>query len=331
MKKITILIILFCMITFKVFSNDKKLLIIDSQSQDPYKTLRVSVLDELETLGYKKNHNLEIDYTNAGNYRGRAFNILKARLVHYQKNYDAIFLNGTIASLGSLDLIKKNDLNLGNLNIIFANVTDPIGIGLIKNFKLDNKITGVSYPIDIEKRLNFIKEIFGDNIVIGYIYSDMPQSLAYKKWLEEELKKDDFENMKIIFKKVSFVKSDAGHKRMVLLAKDIVQELDSKVDIFLSPNDQLGTSDEFGLMVFNTAKKPLVGLEEERGAALALGPNLKENGKIIASMINRVFNGESLENIKPQKSTCKIYLNEEIIKRFDIKVPKKIKEDKNIE
>ena len=196
----------------------KKILILDAQSQEPYKTMREGVVEELKKYGYETGKNLIVDSEIVGNFEGRAYNILKAEA----DKYDLIFINGTVAAQGAVEFINKRN-EKDKYSFVFANVTDPIGLGLMSKIDEPSKtrFTGVAYPVNVEERLRFIMKIFGNSIKIGYIYADMPQSKAYNRWLNETLKKDEFKNIKLISRKIEFVKGDEGHKRMVQLQKKV--------------------------------------------------------------------------------------------------------------
>lgn len=318
MKKI--FFILLILLNTLIFSSEiKKILIIDSQSSNPYETLRISMIKELEYLGYKEGKNLEIDYEIAGNYEGRAYNILKSSI----KKYDVIFLNGTISSKGALNFLEKRP-DTKMQKFLFGNVTDPVGLGLIDEFGKSPKgsFTGIAYPIKVGERLRFIKKIFGDKLKVGYIYSNMPQSISYNKWLKKELQKDEFKDIKFIFRNIDFIKSNQGHRRMVKLAEKYIENLENEVDIFLSANDQLGISGEFAKMVYKKSTKPLVGLSGEKGSTIAIGSDLEKNGKELASMMKKLLDGAKIEDIIPQHSLSKIYKDEYLIKEFGIDLDK---------
>jgi len=285
---------------FASSSRQFKLLVIDTQKGEPYETVRKSMLSELSGLGYKKGKNLTIKYYSLGNFEGRAKSIWKYR---EKKNiYDVIFLNGTIA----VKAFKSFALDDHN-KFVFASVTDPVGEGVIEDFEYSPKhnFTGICYPVKVVDRLRFIKKVFPTVKKIGLIHSDMPQSHSYNRWLKETLKNPEFRDLEIIFRKVPFVKSEEGHIRMVKLAEKYVEELNSTVDIFLSPNDQMDAQPPFAKMVYASATKPLVGLGRKDamdgwGATMSIYPDLKGAGKQIAHMIEQLFKGKPIKDIIPK-------------------------------
>lgn len=149
---------------------------------------------------------------------------------------------------------------------------------------------------------------------IGFIYADMPQSHSYIGWLQEALKLAEFKDLTFHFKPVTFVKSEMGHQRMARLAEGYIKELDSQVDLFLSPNDQMGVQEPFARAVEKNATKPLVGLGEKDvmedwGAAMSIYSDLGKSGKLIARMIADVFGGKAIKDIMPQWADSGVAFN----------------------
>lgn len=323
MKKFLIpfIIILFINTTIYTQSQEiKHLLILDSQASEPYRSLKINLIKELNILGYKEGKSIIIDYEVLGNFQGRGYNILRAKS---DIKYDAIFLNGTIAGIAAKTYIENENTIKEGLKFVFANITDPIGIGLIENLNTTNDglFVGKSYMVDIKTKLRLIQKLFGKKINIGYIYSEMPQSMSYNSWLKEALQDKEFEDITIIFREVQFVKSSGGHKRMTLFAKDKVLELNDTVDLFMASNDQMGISTEFSTMVFNTATKPLVGLHGDLGVAFAFENDIKQSAKDIAIMIDEIFKGKQPSDLISTNSVGKLYLDEDILKGFNIQIP----------
>jgi len=304
-----------------------RLLIIDSLKGEPYNTVRISMIKELERLGYIQNKNLTIKYYSLGNYEGAGINIWK----HEEKNKDndVIFLNGTIATKAFKE-IALDDKN----KFVFANVTDPVGVGVIDNFMNPPKhnFTGVSYPVRIEDRLRFILKVFPKAKKIGLIYGNLPQSQSYKRWIENALLLEEFKNLEIIFRKVEFVKSESGHKRMARIAKKHVLELDKEVDLFISPNDTMGAQAPFAKMLYENSTKPLIGLGRKDvmdnwGATMSIYPSLQEAGITTAQMIYKLFNGSKIEDIIPQWPSTGVTFDLTKAKEFGIMIPKELIEE----
>lgn len=311
----------FGILVFQGTGSAVELLVIDSQKGDPYHTVRLAMVSELESLGFSRGHNLDIRYWTLGN---KAKTAKRVWMEESHKQYDAIFVNGTVAAMS----LKALACDLPGFRFFFGAVTDPVGLGLIKDFTSPpaGNFTGVCYPVKVEDRLRFIMQAIPKARRIGFVYADMPQSASYVKWLKAAIETAEFNYLDISFRKVPFVKSEGGHKRMALLAKEHVRALDSTVDLFLSPNDQMGAQAPFSRMVWETASKPLVGLGrkdvmEGWGATLALYPSLPGMGQQVARMMVKSFNGEGIEKITPEWPVSGMAFDLKKASRFGIEIP----------
>jgi putative ABC transport system substrate-binding protein len=297
------------------------LLIVEAQATEPYSTLRQEVLRELASLGFAAGKNLTVKQYSIGNAEGRARRIWQEEK---DNRYDVIFISGTVAAIQFKEFAYADP----HYKFIFGAVTDPVGVGIIKDFENPPaaNFTGVAYPVKVEKRLQFIREVMPMAKNIGFIYADMPQSHSYIKWLREALQSDTFNGLTFHFRPVTFVHGERGHMRMALLAKEHVKELDAQVDLFLSPNDQMGVQESFARIVVETATKPLVGLGrkdvmDDWGAVLSIYSDLGKSGKVIARMIADVLNGKEIKDIMPQWADYGIAIDLKRADKFGITVP----------
>lgn len=307
--------------------NVYRLLIIDSQKGEPYQSVRESMLSELSRLGYQSGKNLILKQYSIGNKEGATRSIWDAES---KNSYDVIFLNGTVAAAG----FKK--IAFGNMKyrFVFGAVTDPIGEGLIDAFDTPPKsnFTGVCYPVKVEDRLRFLRQLMPHAQKIGLIDAGMPQSRSYRRWLEDALKQPEFKDIEILFRSVEFVKSEEGHRRMTELAKKYVLELDPLVDVFLAPNDQMGVQQNFAEMVHQTASKPLIAVGKKEvtegwGGAMALYPDQEEAGKTIAGMIHQIFSGQPIQSIPPRWPQGGYAFNLKKTRQFNLAIPSKLQEN----
>ncbi|MBS1196821.1 MAG: ABC-type uncharacterized transport system periplasmic component-like protein [Proteobacteria bacterium] len=303
-----------------------RLLIVDAQKGEPYESVRVAMLAELEKLGFKEGKNLQVKHYSIGNKEGATISIWDAES---DSAHDVIFLNGTVAAAG----FKK--LALGNMKykFVFGAVTDPIGEGLIDQFDVPPKanFTGVCYPVRVEDRLRFIRQIMPNARKFALIDADMPQSQSYRKWVEEALKLPEFKDIQVIFRSVEFVKSEEGHRRMTELAKSHVLELDPVVDVFITPNDQMGVQQPFAEMVFKNASKPLVAVGKKEvtdgwGATMSLYPDQEAAGRTIAGMIKQLFEGQPVKAIPPRWPQGGYAFDLGKAKKFKLNIPAKLLE-----
>lgn len=303
-KGVTLLVFLLSPISsISADTSVKKLLVIDSQIGDPYRYVRESMLTELAALGFKEGGGMTYEYYSLSHYRGAAKNLWNHRI--RKVDYDVIFLNGTLAAKSFKDIAWGSE----DYDFIFASVTDPVGLGVVKDYDVapSENFTGIAYHVPIEVRMSFLKQLVPGVKNIGLVYADMPQSHSYRKWIEDFIASSpEWEGITVHFRKVDFIPSEGGHRRMAQMAEKHVRELDEKVDLFLSPNDQMGAQSPFAKMVYRNATKPLIGLgrndvAEGWGATASIYPDEKVVGKQAAVMIKRIFSGESLNEIYPER------------------------------
>jgi putative ABC transport system substrate-binding protein len=303
-------------------AEQKKLLIIDSQDGEPYDSARVALLAELAAQGYTEGGNLLVQRFSAGNKDGLATRHL---MTEGPKGYDVIFCNGTIANKAAQAFGHKNPA----YTFVFCSITDPVGVGLLSalNQPTDSNFTGVAYPVSVESRLAFIKEVLPAAKKIGFIYANMPQSHSYVAWMKAACQTPAFSDLEIVYRQVEFVGGDKGHLRMTALAEVQVNELKDQVDVFLTPCDQLGSNREFAEMVAKTAPTvPLAALSENEvmqdwGAHFGVFPVQSLSGKQVGGMIARLFAGEPISTIIPTNPTGAYGLNLKRLQAAGIAVP----------
>lgn len=300
------------------YSKPIKLLIMDSQSGEPYKTIRKHLYMSLAKQGYVKGVNLEVFEFSIGNREGLVKR-LKEQYIE-KKKIEYVYVSGTLATMGA----KKYLMNT-SAKVIFAAPTDPVGIGVIKDFDSPPafNFSGICYPVAVDKRIEFLRKVLPRLKTIGYVYTEMPQSLSYLAWLKKVMKRKEFTDIKLELRSVPFIKSNGGQKRMTQLAVKHIKELDPIVDVFLSPNDQMGTQPEFAKMVSENATKPLVGVGrkdvvERWGATVSIFPDLKNISEVAASMLVRLFKGEKISSIMPKWPSSGVALNQKLAKKHKL-------------
>lgn len=300
-----------------------RLLIVDSQVGEPYQSTRLAMLKVLSSAGFSEDHNLHVVYHSIGNDRLRGESLLREEI---KRNYDVIFLNGTVATLAA----KKVAFGAGQQPFVYACVTDPVGIGVIDAFNTPPKanFTGISYPVPVARRLAFLRTLLPRARRIGMIYADMPQSRSYRRWLEEALQKDPaFRDLEILFRSVPLVTGEQGSRDMAEAAEPHIVELANQVDVFLSPNDQMGVQPHFAQKVYTLTHKPLIGLSnkdvtEGWGATASVFPSLPSVGEQAAQMIQRLLQGEPISNTQPQwPANIGRALDLHKSERFDLEIP----------
>ncbi len=333
--KLAFTFVLLGVLTSPLFADpayQKRIIIIDSQTGAPYQAVRESMLAELGRKGYTKENGFISEYYSLSHYHGAA----KSLWLHRMKkvHYDAIFLNGTLA-VSSFKEIAWNDPEYG---FVYASVTDPLGLGLVESYDTPptGNFTGIAFHVPVNIRMNFVRQLIPEVKNIGLVYADMPQSHSYRKWIEELLQSAEWEGINFHFRKVDFIPSDGGHHRMAQIAKKHIKELDPLVDLFLSPNDQMGAQSPFAKNVFKIATKPLIGLGHDDvsrgwGATASIYPDEIAIGIQAAQMIERIFKGDTIATIYPSRpANYGVVIDKTKAEKFGIKLSPQLMKDAEI-
>jgi len=277
----------------------------------------------MEKLGYHEGRNLDITRYSVGNAEGLATRYLLLELANKRHKFDVIYTVGTVPTLAAKKIVDPSQ------NVVFASVTDPILGGLIDNYDMppSGNFTGVGFMVKVQERFKLIKRLMPKAKTLGLIYADMPQGVAYRKRVEDLLATDpNFKDMKVEFRSVPLVKGEQATKRMIMESRKYVEELNDKVDAFISPSDALGTDEEFPQMVGQLASKPLIGIlkndvANKRGALAVIYPDLESMGQHAANMVNMLFQGKTIKEIYPRWTDFGIVIDQEKAKQFNIAVP----------
>ncbi len=277
-----------------------KLLILDSQSGNPYDEIRLQLIQTLAQLGFKQGENLEIVLHAAGNDAQKGEQILREEV---KKGFDVVFVGGTVATIAA-----KQALLGSKQAVVFAAPTDPVAIGVIDDFISPPKanFTGVCYPVSVKARFRFIHQLLPKAKTLGLIYAEMPQSLSYNAWVRHLVENDpEFKDIRLLFRSVPLVTGENGDQAMAKMAIPLIQELDSQVDAFIKPNDQMGTRRHFSQIIWQNATKPLIGIVKndvmaQWGATAVVFPSHVSIGHQAAEMIGKLFHGSAISAITPQ-------------------------------
>lgn len=323
LKTLTIILIglSFCL---KSYSKELSIAVIDSQAGEPYITIRKGLYKHLKVYGFEKDKNLNIKEFAIGNFSGAVKNIWNYVL---KNKVDLVYVSGTMATIGAKEYLMNQ-----KVPVVFAAPTDPVGIGVIESFDQlpTSNFTGVCYPVKVENRLRFMQKIIPNLKSFAYIYSDMPQSISYLSWLNKALKKDEFKHIKMHSRKVPFVPTKKGQIRMASFTIKHIKELNDKVDVFLSPNDQMGTQAAFANTLIKHATKPLIGVgkkdvTQDWGASASIYSSLDDISHKAAKMIAQILNGKKVNEILPMWPKEGVAIDLVKAKRFGLIINQKLK------
>ena len=279
-----------------------RLLIVDSQMGKPYDEIRAALSQALESFGYAEGRNLHIRLRVTDNDVKAGEAMLRSEVA--ANRYDVIYVGGTAATLSARNVLLGNP----GERVVFGAPTDPVGIGVIKDFKSrpSANFTGVCFPVPLKARFRFLRQLLPEARNIGLIYADMPQSRSYNQWVQQLVDGDpEFRDLKVIFRSVPLQAGEQGERAMAEAAGKLARAMNDSVDVFLKPNDQMGTRRFFSEAVYQNASKPLIGLVRDDvmgqwGATAVVYPSHQSIGRQAARMIRDLFQGARIADIAPE-------------------------------
>jgi putative ABC transport system substrate-binding protein len=213
---------------------------------------------------------------------------------------------GTVPTQAAFKLAKS-----GNLMLVFSSVTNPNDIS--SSFEKSNT-TGVSNFVPLEPQIRLFRKIQPNLKRLGVIYNS---GEANSKSIVDKLRSilKEF-NIKLV--EFSIQKSSD----LPQAANAIIDDVDA---VFIS-NDNTVLSGI--LFVVNVCAKKGIPVyvsdtdQVEKGCLAALGPNQFEIGRQAGKMIEKIKNGEDVNNIKieyPIKS--ELFINQKVARTLGIQIP----------
>jgi len=298
------------------------LLIIDSSKGMPYQLVSEKLIEELAHLGYKQGENLYIEYYSLSQHPGMINNVWS---IESKKNYSAIFVNGTLATMGMAQLA----LDAPHTNFVFATVAEIKQLGLVKScneLPLHN-FTGVCLQVDTQRLMDLFHTTLPSLKSLGMFYTDTVESRYCKHSLETLIESDKTHPINFISQEVPYIKSDLGYLRMIEIIKPQLSAVNAQVEGFIASCDYMNTSPEYARMMGEMATVPFYGLSYESvmkvtpGATLSLFPDLKDIAKKSAVIIEQIFKGKAAKEIIPLTAENAIAINKKLAKRFHLNLP----------
>ena len=293
---------------------DQKVLIVHSQLGTPYDAFTAPLLKRLKEV----KPSVIIKEIVLNNHEKRINRHLSNP--EYTK-FDVAIAVGTIAARA----LRDQKILKANFPVVFGGVTDPIGESLIDHFNVppSGRFTGVSYSIDIRDRIRDLRRVFPKAQKIGVIYSTMPQSVSYKRWLTAIQAEKEFKDIEFIYRRVGMVKDKVGPKNMVHAAGRHIKDIAPMVDVYISPSDQMGVLPEFAQSIVELTNKPVFGIGKKdvdapMAAVASSYPRIEESGVEAANMVLGLLNGKSVSDFPPMRPQYDLILNNATATHFHI-------------
>lgn len=216
-----------------------------------------------------------------------------------EQGADILITIGTQASVPVWPEIKKTGIPM-----IFSGVTFPVEGGLIKEF--DNptgeNITGISYGVTPEARLELFRNMFSDESrfnKLGFVYDgNVLQETIYVKRLKTLV---DTKGWEIVF--LDFYDPDQGKISCELLLEKLKQSTPDLIFGWFSL-DQLSSDEEQFKKLQDLYKKPILGITSKFTDEGAIGGVLTNHfslGALQAKIVDKIIQGEKAGAIPPME------------------------------
>lgn len=291
----------------------KEVAIIQYVEHTSLDTIKKSFDKQMEKLGYKQGENINYTFKNAQGDSNTAPSIIQG---FQAEKKDCVVAIATPVAMSAAVMAK-------NTPVVFAAVTDPVSAKLTTSLeKPDKNITGTSDEIQVEQILEKALEVDPEMKTLGVIYN-----------------KGEVNSVTNIGKAKAFCEKNninlvEGTITAVNEVQSAIDVLASKSDAIFAPNDNMVASAmDMVSSACTKAKVPLyVGADSmvQDGGFLSVGINYEDLGKETANMVDKILQGEKVENIpvKVFKDDLSIYVNKKVLKELGISLPDSIKNDK---
>jgi putative tryptophan/tyrosine transport system substrate-binding protein len=258
-------------------------------------------INELKSLGYKNDENLDLVIIQANGDRLQAKALLRKAIS--EKYPDIVITNATLASQAALEILKGTQIP-----IVFMTVSDPVGAGIIKQIGMPtgSNITGRVHMINRETKINMVMQLIGKvvskkPIRFGFIHSSYPSSIGDLEGLRsvaKELKNIVFVPYEVVYKKVP-----EGSPEMLRDVAKGIEVINDKIDFWWEPSGPLGELTEYTQLLLEKSNKPIVmGTKVKSvvlGALLHLTPSIEGSGREAARIADAIIKGSDPGSIPP--------------------------------
>ncbi len=263
--------------------------------------------EQMDAIGFVKGKDYDICFANAQGDMAALLSLMDRAKTEMP---DILLLTSTPSLQAAIS--KKF-----SFPVVFGSVADPILAGAGKSFRdHEPNVTGISTMSDFDGMISIISEYFPNVQTIGTLYSPAEiNSVVYMEKLAEAAKK---KNIALKTRSVASP-SETGEAADALI--------EDRIDILCQISDNLTDSGFSGITAAcRKASVPLFSFQSAKvksgGAALALSRDYMQVGRDMASLVNRIRDGEKTADIPfEQVSKTSLYVNPSNAKQFGLKIP----------
>lgn len=250
---------------------------------------------QMEDMGYIPGMNLELVILRAKGDRELAERLLSAELS--KGNPDLVVTIATLASQAAAKLLKGKDVP-----ILFFQVSDPIGAGLIKkiNAPSGTNITGKVFTVSRNAKIEMLLRLVGQTSVakpirFGLIHSTYPSALGDIR----ELKKIEKKRADLVFVpyKIPYRKVSDGLPAMIEATRKAVSLMADRVDFWIEPLGPLGETREYTHALLQNSNIPIAFgtklYSMKNGALMHITPHLETSARETALVADKILKGKN--------------------------------------
>ena len=271
---------------------------------------REGFLEGLKEKGYVDGENVEVDYQNAQG-DGQTSQTIAQKFTSDKK--DLILAIATPSAQAVYNTTKE-------IPTVFTAVTDPVSAEIAKSWtSSETNLTGVSDMVPLDKQLELLLKLKPDVKTLGVIFNTSePNSEVQVEALKKEAK-----NFNLTIKEI-------GVTNVNEINQNLTAGIDG-IDALYTPTDNTVAS-AFDLITQIALKYnvPILGADEaivKKGGLVSIGIDYFTLGKETANKAIQILEGKKPKDIEiTTLSNMSITINEDVANKFEIKIPKEIKE-----
>jgi putative ABC transport system substrate-binding protein len=288
-----LMLTLFCLASIARADDFKRLILIETMPVPSVLEHSKWFQIQLMEMGYKESQNLELTILKAAGDRRLAQRLLVAELEKGMP--DLVVTIATLASQVAVKVMKGKDVP-----ILFFQVSDPIGAGLIKkiNTPTGTNITGKVFTVSRNAKIEMLMRLVGQTPVekpirFGLIHSNYPSALGDIR----ELKKIEKGRADLVFVPyvIPYSKVPEGLPAMIEATGKAIKLMAGKVDYWVEPMGPLAETAAYTKVLLKNSNIPLIlGTKMESvklGALMHVTPNIETSGREIGILAAKILEG----------------------------------------
>jgi putative tryptophan/tyrosine transport system substrate-binding protein len=265
------------------------------------------LFEELRSLGYEQGKTATIDLYGAEGERDRLVTLVN-QLAHKKPNVIIGLTSPAARALKQAGVTTP---------VVFAFVSDPIGLGLIESLSRPGaNFTGVTYGDAVlgGKRLEFLIEALPGTSRVAVLWGRFPENVPL---VEDISRSASARGIEIVLRELRSAED------LPRAFKDVAQA-GAQCVIFLTDNTMFGRRKEIAELALANNLPSIHSFETEAvdGGLMSYGPNLPNAYRRVAALTDRILKGINPANIPVEEpTTFKLVINLRTANALGLKIP----------